>query len=112
MTKVFSVQLPSGGFMNDVCRWRLLADSFPCLARMVAVERIPANYTPKTLIDLSRHDALSTSERSVFSFLLHVWNQYEFSFTLSDTLIWDTGNRKAFIFWANGRTLGEPLRYF
>ena len=106
--------------MNDISRWRTLADSFPCLTRMVAGKRIPANYTPETLIDLCAHAALSTSERdrggnatlSVFSFLLHVWNQYDWSFTLSDTLIWDTGNRKAFVFWAHGRTLGEPLRYF
>jgi hypothetical protein len=98
--------------MNDFCRWRLLADSFPCLARMVAMERIPDDYTPKTLIDLIQHAALSTSERSVFSFLLHVWNQYDHSFTLSDTVIWDTGHQKAFVAWANGRTLGKPLRYF
>lgn len=56
--------------------------------------------------------ALSTSERSVFGFLLHIWNQYDFSFKLSDTLIWDNGHRKAFVAWANGRTLGEPFRYF
>jgi hypothetical protein len=106
--------------MDDTKRWRTLADSFPCLTRMVAGKRIPADYTPKTLkakryrpgIDLCGHAALSTSERSVFSFLLHVWNQYDHSFTLSDTLIWDTGHRKAFVSWANGRTLGEPLRYF
>ena len=98
--------------MQDVHRWRLLADSFPCLPRMVAGKRIPTDYTPATLIDLCSNAALSTSERSVFSFLLHIWNQYDHSFTLSDTLIWDTGNRTAFVCWANGRTLGEPLRYF
>jgi hypothetical protein len=97
--------------MDDYSRWRLLADSFPCLTRMVAGRRIPADYTPDTLIDLL-DAALSTSERSVFSFLLHIWNQYDHSFTLSDTLIWDIGHRKAFVSWANGRTLGEPLRYF
>ncbi len=79
---------------------------------MVAGKRIPANYQPETLIDLSPHAALSTTERSVFSFLLHVWNQYDFSFTLSDTLIWNEAHQRAFIAWANGRTLGEPLRYF
>jgi hypothetical protein len=98
--------------MNDICRWRILANSFPCLTRMVAGERIPVDYTPKTLIDLCEHCALSTSERSVFSFLLHIWNQYDFNFTLSDTLIWDNGHRRAFVAWANGRTLGEPFRYF
>ena len=98
--------------MDAMSRWRLLADSFPCLARMVTGKRIPANYKPETLIDLCNNAALSTSERSVFSFLLHIWNQYDWSFTLSDTLIWDIGHRKAFVSWANGRTLGEPLRYF
>ncbi len=98
--------------MNETCRWRTLANSFPCLTRMVAGERIPTDYTPKTLIDLCEHAALSTSERSVFSFLLHIWNQYDFSFTLSDTLIWDQAHRKAFVAWANGRTLGRPFRYF
>lgn len=113
--------------MDDYARWRLLADSFPCLTRMVVGKRIPADYTPKTLkakpyrpgIDLL-YAALSTSERSVFNFLLHIWNQYDHSFTLSDTLkaqryrfsIWDSGHHKAFVCWANGRTLGEPLRYF
>jgi hypothetical protein len=98
--------------MNELHRWRLLADSFPCVTRMMAGKRIPADFTPDTLIDLHQHAALSTSERSVFSFLLHVWNQYDHCFTLSDTLIWDTGHRQAFVCWANGRTLGEPLRYF
>lgn len=98
--------------MNDICRWRTLADSFPCLARMVTGKRIPANYTPETLIDLCANAALSTSERSVFSFLLHIWNQYDWGFTLSDTLVWDPDSREAFVSWANGRTLGEPLRYF
>ena len=93
--------------MNDLGRWRILADSFPCLTRMVVGKRIPTNYTPETLIDLCTNGALSTSERSVFTFLLHIWNQYDWSFTLSDTLIWDTDHRKA-----NGRTLGKPLRYF
>ena len=79
---------------------------------MVKEERIPVDYTPDTLIDLCSHAALDTLERSVFSFLLHVWNQYDFSLTLSDTLkakryrlgIWDDGHHR--------RTLGEPLRYF
>ena len=98
--------------MNDISRWRCLADSFPCLSRMMAGKRIPANYTPETLIDLARHGALSTSERSVLSFLLHVWNKYDFTFELPDTQIWDADHQKAFIAWSNGRTLGKPLRYF
>ena len=79
---------------------------------MVASGRIAADYEPETLMGLCEYGAISTSERSVFSFLLHIWNQYDFSFTLSDTLIWDDGHRKAFVAWASGRTLGEPFRYF
>ena len=98
--------------MDAMSRWQLLADSFPCLARMVAGKRIPANYTPQTLIDLCNSTALSISERSVFSFLLHIWNKYDFAFELPDTQMWDTDHQRAFIAWVNGRTLGKPLRYF
>ena len=98
--------------MSDISRWRLLANSFPCLAQMVAGKRLPASYTPETLMDLRQNVALSTSELSVLSFLLHIWNQYDWGFTLSDTLVWDPDSREAFVSWANGRTLGEPLRYF
>mgnify|MGYP006908187022 CR=1 FL=1 len=98
--------------MDDYSRWRLLANSFPCLGRMVASQRLSADYTPESLGQLCEHVALSTAERSVFSFLLHVWKQYDFSFTLSETRLWDESSRQAFAGWADGRTLGEPLRYF
>lgn len=98
--------------MNEISRWRTLADSFPCLVGMVSGKRIPADYTPETLIVLCSNASLSTSERSIFSFLLHTWNQYDSSFTLVDRLLWESGHRKAFVHWANGRTLADPLRYF
>jgi hypothetical protein len=98
--------------MTELHRWRLLADSFPCLTRMMAGKRIPTDYTPDTLIDLYSYGALSTSERSVMGFLLHVWNRYDFSFELPDTQTWDEAHQKAFIAWANGGKLGKPLRYF
>ena len=98
--------------MNQLHSWRLLADSFPCVTRMMAGKRIPTDYTPETLIEFRQHSPLSTSERSVFSFLLHVWNKYDFSFELPDTQLWDPKHQKAFIAWASGRKLGKPLRYF
>jgi hypothetical protein len=98
--------------MNDIGRWRTLADSFPILAEMVQNRRLPADYTPELLIDLYRSSGASTGEHSIFGFLLHVWNRYDFDFPLADVQIWNEAHQRAFIAWANGRTLGEPLRYF
>lgn len=98
--------------MNSVCRWRLLADSFPCLAQMIEGKRLPADYAPETLVGFYEYAALSRSERSIISFLLHVWNQDEFNFALSDAIIWDNEHRSSFLMWASGDTLGEPFRYF
>lgn len=99
--------------MNEAIRhWRTLANSFPSLSQMIAIGRLPADYAPETLLGYCEYAAISRLERSVFSFLLHVWGQYDFDFTLSDTLLWDDGNRLAFVAWANGCTLGQPFRYF
>lgn len=97
--------------LSDAAAWRVLANSFPCIARMAAWRRIPTNFTAETLIELCQ-DAISTSERSICEFLLHVWNQYDFSFTLSDVRTWDEAHQAAFIGWVTGKTLGRALRYF
>ena len=97
--------------MNDLTQWRALANSFPCLARMAGWKRIPSDYTPDTLIELCR-GAISTSERSICEFLLHVWNKYDNAFELPELQGWDQRHQEAFAAWVDGRTLGRPLRYF
>ena len=55
---------------------------------------------------------ISTAERSVCAFLLHVWNKYDNAFELPELQGWDQRHQEAFAAWVDGRTLGRPLRYF
>lgn len=98
--------------MNQIPDWQRLAQSFPCTARLISSGKLPENYQPSDFIELHSEGPLSTAERSVVQFLLHVWNRYEFSFELPEMMGWDLGHQEAFVEWANGRTLGRPLRYF
>lgn len=95
--------------LSDAVAWKTLALSFPCIAGMVRGERIPADFTAQTLLDLR---GLSTAERSVCAFLLHVWNKYDNAFELPELQGWDERNQEAFAAWVDGRTLGRALRYF
>lgn len=97
--------------MSDEAAWRVLATSFPVMDRMVAWKRLPAQFTAETVLKLCE-TGISTSERSICRFVLHVWNEYDNAFTLSDVRTWDEAHQAAFIAWADGRTLGRPLRYF
>ena len=54
----------------------------------------------------------NTHERSILSFLLHVWNRYDYSFDLSEVAMWNPEHQRAFCDWANGKTLGKRCRYF
>lgn len=92
--------------------WRTLANTFHSLPRLVDANKLPVDYGPDEAIDLYRNVPLSSTERSLLSFLLHVWNHYDFTFDLSETLIWDMKHKKAFLNWVNGKTLGQPCRYF
>ena len=92
--------------------WRYLADTFHSLPQLVDYKKLPVDYGPEEAIQIYKTAPLSRAERSLLSFLLHVWNHYEFTFDLSDTQIWDNRHRKAFLNWVNGTTLGEPCRYF
>lgn len=95
--------------LSDAAAWKALALSFPCISRMVSGERIPTEFTAQTLIDLR---GISTAERSVCAFLLHVWNKYDNAFELPELQGWDQRHQEAFAAWVDGRTLGRPLRYF
>jgi hypothetical protein len=92
--------------------WRVLADTFHSLPQLVDANKLPINYGPEEAIDLYRNVPLSSRERSLLSFLLHVWNRYEFDFALSDLMFWDFDHQKAFSEWVGGQTLGQACRYF
>ena len=98
-----------GETLSDAAAWKALALSFPCIAGLVVGERIPADFTAETLLDLC---GISTAERSVCAFLLHVWNKYDNAFELPELQDWDERHLVAFAAWVDGRTLGRPLRYF
>ena len=91
--------------------WRILAQSFHVINRFVSGRRLPDDFQPTDAIDLYE-EAVSTHERSVLSFLLHVWNRYDYSFDLSEVAGWSEQHQRAFSNWASGRTLGRPCRYF
>ncbi len=95
--------------LSDAAAWKALALSFPCIARMVRGELIPAEFTAQTLLGLR---GISTAERSVCAFLLHVWNKYDNAFELPELQDWDPRHQEAFAAWVDGRTLGRSLRYF
>lgn len=92
--------------------WRLLAEHFPALAKLVANGSLPPDYQPSDLDRLRRQVPFTDNEQNVFQFLLHVWNRYDYEFELSQMLCWDLKHRQAFLDWYTGRTLGSPSRYF
>ena len=98
--------------MSSSQAWRTLADTFHSLPRLVDSNKLPVDYGPEEAVQIYKTVPLSSTERSLLSFLLHVWNHYEFTFDLSETMIWDSRHKKAFLNWVNGKTLGEPCRYF
>lgn len=91
--------------------WRTLAKSFHLTNVFVRARRLPEDFQPVDAIDLYE-EAISTQERSILSFLLHVWNRYDYSFDLSEVAGWDERHQRAFSDWAGGRTLGRPCKYF
>jgi hypothetical protein len=98
--------------MPPIQAWRTLADTFRATDLLVRRDKLPTNYKPEDAIFLYREVPLSTHERSILGFLLHVWNQYDFPFELSDIVGWDQAHQQAFTGWVTGKTLGQPLRYF
>ena len=92
--------------------WRVLADTFHSLSRLVRANKLPVDYGPEEAIHIYKTAPLSSTERSLLGFLLHVWNHYDFEFDLSEIQFWDGENRKAFMEWIGGQTLGESCRYF
>ena len=91
--------------------WRILAKSFHVTELFLRSRRLPDDFKPTDAIDLYE-EAVSTHERSILSFLLHVWNRYDYSFDLSEVAGWTEQHQRAFSNWASGRTLGRPCRYF
>ena len=100
--------------------WQLLANTFHAIDLLVRCGKLPADYGPEDAIFLYREVPLSTHERNILGFLLHVWNKYDFPFEsvsvpegpLSEVEGWDPRHQQAFIGWVTGKTLGRPLRYF
>ncbi len=91
--------------------WRLFAKTFHVTNLLVQRDRLPKNFLPEHAIELFE-EAISTHERSILSFLLHVWNRYDFPFELSEVVLWGPQHQQAFRDWVNGKTLGTPCRYF
>ena len=115
--------------MSPLQSWQLLANTFHAIDLLIGYGKLPANYAPKEVplgykpedaIFLYQEVPLSTHERNVLGFLLHVWNKYDFPFAsasvpegpLSEVEGWDLRHQQAFIGWVTGKTLGQPLRYF
>jgi len=105
--------------MPPIQAWQLLAKTFQLTELLVRRDRLPENFQPEHAIALYE-EPISTHERSILSFLLHVWNRYDFTFEsasvpegpLSEVAMWGPEHQRAFSNWVNGRTLGEPCRYF
>ncbi len=91
--------------------WQRLAKSFELTASLVRGDRLPVDFEPADAISLFE-EPISTHERSILSFLLHVWNHYDFPFDLSEVAMWSPEHQRAFCGWASGQTLGKPCRYF
>ena len=98
--------------MSPAQAWRTLADTFHSLPQLVDYNKLPVDYGPEEAIQIYKNTPLSRAERSLLGFLLHVWNHYDFPFDLSDIQLWDGRHRAVFLNWVNGKTLGEPCRYF
>lgn len=92
-------------------RWRTLAGHFPCTAALVTQGKLPQNYEPRDVIKLYAAGPVSSDERRVLLFLLHVWNRYDYPFELSEAMTWDPSHLKAFLGWISGRILGGPFLY-
>ena len=97
--------------MPSAQAWQNLANTFALIKLLIRRDRLPENFQPEHAIALYE-EPISTHERSILSFLLHVWNRYDFTFELSEVAMWGPEHQRAFSNWVNGRTLGEPCRYF
>lgn len=100
--------------MNELARiqrWRTLADRFRCTQVFLQRGRLAADYGPTDVIGLLE-EALSSSERVIFTFLCHVWNRYDYPFELSEVVIFDDEHRQALADWITGKATGEPVHYF
>ena len=97
--------------MPPVHAWQLLAKTFQLTEVLVLRDRLPEDFKPEHAVELYK-EPISTHERSILSFLLHVWNRYDYSFDLSEVAMWNPEHQRAFCDWANGKTLGKRCRYF
>ena len=100
-----------GPCMPPVHAWQLLAKTFQLTEVLVLRDRLPEDFKPEHAVELYK-EPISTPERSILSFLLHVWNRYDYSFDLSEVAMWNPEHQRAFCDWANGKTLGKRCRYF
>lgn len=93
--------------MNRIPEWRRLAARFPHITR-----KLPQDFEPVDLIQMSQAIPLSPTERDMAQFLLHVWNRYDHPFQLDQVLGWDNNHLQVFLDWFSGKLFGEPVRYF
>ena len=111
-----------GPCMPPVHAWQLLAKTFQLTEVLVLRDRLPEDFKPEHAVELYK-EPISTHERSQgrrplrglpshLSFLLHVWNRYDYSFDLSEVAMWNPEHQRAFCDWASGKTLGKRCRYF
>ena len=97
--------------MPAVPAWQRFAKTFQLIEFLVLRDRLPENFRPFDAIELYQ-GPINIGDRSVLSFVLHVWNCKEFRFELSEVAEWGPRHQQAFRDWVNGNTLGKPCRYF
>lgn len=59
---------------NSMERWRHLAENFHCIPALVGYRKLPEGFAPDDVDQLRQRGPVSSAERSVLQFLLHVWN--------------------------------------
>ena len=78
--------------------------TFSHIEHLARFDRLPPDFLCE--------EPISTHERSILSFLLHVWNHYDYPFDLSEVAGWSDQHQIAFSNWVSGHTLGTRCRYF
>ena len=91
--------------------WQQFAKTFQITEHFIRADRLPKDFYPEHAVALFE-EPLSTQERSTLSFLLHVWNRYEYPFELSEVAGWSEEHQRALGAWVMGRSLDDLCRYF
>lgn len=97
--------------MSPASIWQLFAKTFQLIELLILRDRLPENFQPMDAIELYQ-GPINIEERTILLFVLHVWNREEYRFELSEVDKWGPPHQQAFCDWVNGKTLGQPCRYF